>query len=332
MRTWYKFSAKAEQPEVAELSIFDYIGYYGVEAKQFNADLAKITAETIEVSVNSPGGDVFQAVAIMNMLRGCGKQIHMKVLGIAASAASYILLAGHKRSMPDNTMQMLHNASTGAWGNAEELGEVVDVLKKVDANLHATFVSRTGQTAEKIAELLSKDTYLTAEECLELGLCDEVTPAIKVTAAYETESLPDHVQALFKAAATPPAETPLSLPERIKAALAAEPSLAEFEPVFAADTSLVDEATVTAAIQTAKEIVAYCAMTGMPDKAPAMIRARTPVADVRKALNEALVLADEANVIDTAPKGAASEPAAKGEVFNSTALWAQINAMKKAGV
>lgn len=321
MRTWYKFSAKADQPEVAELSIFDYIGYYGVEAKHFYADLAKITAKTIEVSVNSPGGDVFQAVAILNMLRGCGKQIHMKVLGIAASAASYILLAGHKRSMPDNTMQMLHNASTGAWGNAEELGEVVDVLKKVDASLHATFVTRTGQTAEKIAELLSKDTYLTAEECLELGLCDEVTPAIKVTAAFETEALPDHVQALFKAAA-PVAPAAKTVPEVIKAALAAQ-DLAEFEAVFAADAALVDEAAVSAAVAQAVEVRAYCALAGMPDKAPAMIRARTSVADARKALADALALADEASPIDTAPKAAASQtPAAKAPVTTAS-IWAK---------
>lgn len=319
MRTWYNFSAKSD--DVAELSIFDYIGYYGVEAKQFQADLAKITAPTIDVSINSPGGDVFQAIAILNMLRGCGKTINTKVLGIAASAASYIMLAGHKRSMPENTMQMVHNASVGAWGNAEELGEMVEVLNKVDANLHATFVSRSGQTAEKVAELLSKDRYLTAKECLELGLCDEVTPALELTAAFDTDALPTHVKALFEARQPTPVPT---LPEAIKAAVAAEPSLAPFEATFAADAAIVDAASLKAAVANAKDIVTFCAMTGMPDRAAGFIQARKSVVEARKVLAEVLAEADEATSIDTAPKGAGTPaaPAAKAPVTTAN-IWAK---------
>jgi ATP-dependent Clp endopeptidase proteolytic subunit ClpP len=307
MRTWYTFSAKSD--DVAELSIFDYIGYYGVEAAQFKADLDKITAGAIEISINSPGGDVFQAVAILNMLRNSGKAITTKVLGIAASAASYIMLAGDKRIMPDNTMQMLHNASSGAYGNAAELGELVDVLKKVDQNLHATFVSRTGQTAEQIAELLSKDTYLTAAECLERGLCDEVTPSMKLTAAFDTANLPENVKALFEVKAP---EAPFA--ERAGAIVAAA-GLGEFAQSFIDLTTI--EA-VEAAVAEAREVVALCKFANVE----AAEHVRQPLAKVREVLCAARAAADEALHIDTAPKGTIVTPEAKAPI-TAASIWAK---------
>lgn len=307
MRTWYSFSAKSD--DVAELSIFDYIGYYGVEAAQFKADLDKVTAKTLNISINSPGGDVFQAVSILNMLRSSGKTINTQVLGIAASAASYIMLAGHKRTMPDNTMQMLHNASSGAYGNAEELAELVDVLKKVDQNLHATFVNRTGQTAEKIAELLSKDTYLTAAECLELGLCDEVTPSLKLTAAFDTSNLPDNVKALFEAKGP---EAPFA--ERAGAILA-QAGLSEFAQAFI-DLDTIEA--VQSAADEAREVVALCKFANVE---PAE-HIRKPLAKVREVLIAARAAADEALHIDTAPAGTVVKPEAQAPI-TAAAIWAK---------
>lgn len=307
MRTWYTFSAKSD--DVAELSIFDYIGYYGVEAAQFKADLDKVTAGAIEISINSPGGDVFQAVAILNMLRNSGKKITTKVLGIAASAASYIMLAGEKRVMPDNTMQMLHNASSGAYGNAEELGELVEVLKKVDQNLHATFVTRTGQTAEQIAELLSKDTYLTAAECLERGLCDEVIPSLKLTAAFDTSNLPDNVKALFEAKAP---EAPYA--ERAAQILAAA-GLGEFSQSFI-DIETIEA--LEAAAAEAREVVALCKFAN----AEPAEHVRKPLAKVREVLIAARAAADEALHIDTAPTGTVVKPEAKAPI-TAAAIWAK---------
>jgi ATP-dependent Clp protease protease subunit len=315
MRTWYNFKAKSE--DVADLSIFDYIGYYGVEAAQFQADLAKITASTINVSINSPGGDVFQAVAILNMLRGCGKTINTQVLGIAASAASYIMLAGDKRSMPENTMQMLHNASVGAYGNAAELGELVEVLNKVDANLHATFATRTGLSAERVAELLSKDNYLTAAECLELGLCDEVTPAIKVTAAtFDTDRLPENVRALFKAEQPAAEITPFVA--QVQEAVAAA-GLGDLAEVFALDVSLTTIEQVQVALAEAREVKALCDFLKVD--AAAHIRARKTLGDVRRELCDARAAADEALHIDTAPKASHIQQPVQGAVTTAS-IWA----------
>ena len=251
------------------------------------------------------------------MLRSSGKTINMTVLGIAASAASYILLAGHKRTMPDNAMQMLHNASAGAYGNAAELGELVDVLNKVDANLHATFVSRTGQSAEKIAELLSKDTYLTAQECLELGLCDEVIPAIKVTAAFETTALPEHVQSLFKAAQEAPAEELFA--DKV-VALAVKAGLEDHAQLFALDASLSDIPAVESALANAREVIALCKVA----KVDATQHLRTPLSKVRELVCAARAAADEKLHIDTS-QPAGNKPAASNDAKVTTSgIWQKI--------
>lgn len=325
MKNWY--SIKAVSDAVAELSVFDEIGFWGVQAKDFVREVKAITASTIRLFINSPGGSVFDAVTMFNALAATGKTIEVHVMGVAASAASYLAMVGSKVVMPDNTFMFLHNPINGVYGNADDMREMADVLDKIGASLKATYAKRFKGDAEALDALLAAESYLTAAECLEYGLCDEVTPAIEATAKFDVDHVPEAVRAVAFKAAAPAAK---SVPEVIKAALAAQ-DLAEFEAVFAADAALVDEAAVSAAVARAVEVRAYCALAGMPDKAPAMIRARTPVADARKALADALALADEANPIDTAPKGTATKPAAT-EVFNSTALWAQINAMKKAGV
>lgn len=314
MRTWYNFKAKSD--DVADLTIFDYIGYYGVEAAQFQADLAKVTAGTINVAINSPGGDVFQAVAILNMLRGCGKTINTKVYGIAASAASYVMLAGNHRSMPENTMQMLHSASVGAYGNAVELGELVEVLNKVDQNLNATYVSRTGLSADKVAELMSKDTYLTATECLELGLCDEVTPAIKVTAAaFDTDRLPENVQALFKATVEPEPE-PEPFVAMVQAAVA-DAGFADMAQAFVLDFNLTTIEQVQAALAEAREVKALCDFI----KVDATAHIRKPLADVRRELCDARAAADEALHVDTSPRGSPVQQPAQAAV-STASIWA----------
>jgi ATP-dependent protease ClpP protease subunit len=321
MKNWY--SIKAVSDAVAELSVFDEIGFWGVQAKDFARDVKAITAPTIKLFINSPGGNVFDAITMFNALKNTGKTIEVHVLGIAASAASYLAMVGGKVVMPENTFMFLHNPISGVYGNAEDMREQADVLDKIGASLTATYAKRFKGDEKALADILAAETYLSAAECLTHGLCDEVTPAIEATAKYDADHVPEAVRAIaFKAKAPAPAPTK-TVTDHIKAALAAQPDLAEFEATFAADVSLVDEATVGAALAAAVEIRAFCAMTGMADKAPEFIRARTPVADARKALNAALVGAADDTAIDTAPKaGAATAPAAKAPVTTAS-IWAK---------
>ena len=325
MKTWYSIKAAAAGGDTAEISVYDYIGYYGVSAVDFLKDVKAIDAPNIKVSINSPGGDVFDAIAMVNGLRLSGKKITTVVMGIAASAASYLMLAGDHRVMPDNAMQMVHNASTGRYGNAAELQEVVDTLRKMDDNLHATYMTRTGLSKEKVVELLSKDTFLTAAECKELGLVDEVIPAVKMTAAYDVDRLPTNVQALFKAVTQPnPPATPLA--EYVQTAAKAA-GLEKFTAVFVTDPAVTSTAEADAVIARAREVSALCTAAALPDEIDAMLRERKTLIEVRAALSAKLVEIDAATRVDTARKTKTIQ-SSNDNAWSPNALWTDIKAMK----
>ena len=132
MRTWYSMQAAANAPTTAEISIFDEIGMWGVTAKQFISDLKALgDVKDITLSLNSPGGSVFDGLAIYNALRSSGANVTVKVMGIAASIASVIAMAGKKIVMPENTFMMVHNPWSFAIGNANDMREMADVLDKL---------------------------------------------------------------------------------------------------------------------------------------------------------------------------------------------------------
>ncbi len=132
--------------------------------------------ETIEVRINSNGGDAFAGLAIVNLLRSAGKPIHVFIDGVAASAASSIAMAGDTVTMPETSMLMIHNAYTWACGNAAAHRKIADDLDKVMQSIKLLYLSKAGEklTEEKLDELLDAETYLSAEEAYKLGLCDEV--------------------------------------------------------------------------------------------------------------------------------------------------------------
>jgi len=330
MKNWY--SIKAVSDAVAELSVFDEIGFWGVQAKDFVREVKAITAPTIKLYINSPGGSVFDAVTMFNALAMTGKTIEVHVLGVAASAASYLAMVGSKVVMPDNTFMFLHNPINGVYGNAEDMREMADVLDKIGASLTATYAKRFKGDEQALKDILAAESYLTAAECLEYGLCDEVVPAIEATAKFDIDHVPEAVRAVaFKAAAPAPVVELPSLPEQIAAALDAA-GLAEFQAAFSTDAAIADADSLTAAVAAARDIRSFCALAGKADMAPSLIRARKSVAEARAALLATLAAADEDTFVDTAPRSAPkTAPAGADAPMNSTALWAQINAMK-AGV
>lgn len=294
MRPCFKFipAASAEAPAV--LSIYDEIGFWGVQAKDFISELSGITAKVVNVEINSPGGDVFAGLAIYNALKSSGKEIVVKVMGVAASAASLIAMAGDKIIMPKNTFMMVHNPWSFAMGNADELRDTADTLDKIGASLQATYVARTGQSEDKIKELLSKDTWLTADESLELGFATEVVDDIKAMAVFDMDraELPEAVRAVFKAAVVPPEDKPEDtaevdekpadpMAEQIEARAKAA-GLEAYASVFALGATTLAEADTR--IAAAREIVALCKVAGRPDDATPAIKANKSVADVRASL------------------------------------------------
>lgn len=327
-KNWYSIKAAAEGSDVAEVSILDYIGGWGVDARSFLTEFRALKANTVKVFINSPGGSVFEALAIFNGMRATGKTIEIHVLGVAASAASYIAMAGDKIVMPDNTYMFVHNPINAVYGNADDMREMADVLDKIGASLTATYAKRWKGTEQELADTLKAETYLTAAECLERGLCDEVTPAILAEAAFDVEALPEQLRAVFKRAAPPVAQAPTPVAAAEVERIAAELGVAEHVSALALDPRLTTVEAVRAAAAEAAEIVALCRVTGSSARAASFIAARQSYADVRSELRKDRLA--EGEHIDTARAASSLNPPAPRQ-FNPAAMWQEINQTMKTG-
>ncbi len=326
MRTWYTIKALAAAGE-AEISIHDEIGYWGVTAKDFIADLKKIAnVKKITLSINSPGGSVFDGFAIFNALKATGADITVQVIGIAASMASVIAMVGKKIEMPANSMMMVHNAISGVYGDAENLRDVADVLDKIDNSIVATYVARTGKTEDEVRALMTADTFMTAAEAFENGFATIVTDEMKVTASFELEKLPENVRAMFKASAALP-EPKVEDPKDAAPAFADQVQVladAAGMPEFAATWALgnTDIKAVEKVIDDAREVKALCVLAKQPDAAAGYIKAGTPVADVRTKLVEALAAADAKANTDTTHRNPGSQAPAQPAAVKTGDIWA----------
>ena len=157
-KSWYKMQAKAGTPKAAEITIFDEIGFWGVTAASFISELKALgDVETIDVLINSPGGSVFDGLAIYNALRQHKASVNVTVMGVAASAASFIAMAGDKITMPENAFLMVHNAMGGVFGNAQEMRDWADTLDKIGASLIGIYVARTGKSEAEVKALLDAE-------------------------------------------------------------------------------------------------------------------------------------------------------------------------------
>lgn len=342
MRPCFAFTAKtATSPAV--LAIDDEIGFWGTQPREFRDALAAVEGDTLEVQINSPGGDVMAGLGMYNMLRNSGKTVTTRVTGVAASIASIIMLAGDTREMPSNAFAMIHSVMSGAWGTADEIREQADVVDKVQASLRNIYIDRMGIDEAKATELMAKDSWLTAEECLELGFVTKVVDPVQATAKFNTEraALPAHVAKVFAAkeeadTAPAPVPSPAAITDEDKdalaqpvaeaiVALAKTAGLEAHAPFLALSCGTLDEAKTRMA--EAREIVALCTVAGAADKAAEHIRAKATVATVRTALVETLANTDKPTASGPGSKdtGKTGDTSASPPVVNSASIWASHN-------
>lgn len=185
MTKFLRFANETREGKNPELLVYGEIGeWWGdVQSRDFAEQLQAIDAPEIDVRINSSGGAVYTAQAIYSSLKRHPAKINVFVDGIAASAATIIMMAGDHIVMPENAIMMVHSPLTGAYGNAEELRDIADVLDIVRDTIVAVYRNKSGLDDDTILELLADDTYLSANEALELGLVDEVTPALQIAAS-----------------------------------------------------------------------------------------------------------------------------------------------------
>ena len=168
---WYRMETNGDN---AEILIYDIIGWPFIEAEQFVRDLDKVTAKEILVRINSPGGSVFEGMAIYNALKSHKARIVTRVDSLAASMASVIALAGDEVQAYRNSMFMIHEPWGLAIGNQHELREMADVFAKINDNMCAIYAAKTGLSDANIREMVKSDTYLKASEALDKGFFDKI--------------------------------------------------------------------------------------------------------------------------------------------------------------
>jgi ATP-dependent Clp endopeptidase proteolytic subunit ClpP len=201
-RSWYAIRAAASDSAPVEVSIHDEIGAWGISAKQFLGELASIpAARAISLSLHSPGGEVFDGLAIYNALKSRGN-VDVTIAGLAASMASVIAMAGRTVTMPRNAYLMIHNPSGVAIGDSADMRELADLLDKLKGSLVSAYTERTGIDPEEIEEMMDAETWLTGEEAAAKGFVDSVSDTLALAASASFGSRFAHApRALFD---TPP--------------------------------------------------------------------------------------------------------------------------------
>lgn len=186
-RSWWEI--RNATSDVAEVFIYDDIGEgwftEGVTAKKFVEELKGITAPQIDLHLNSPGGSVFDGVAIYNALKRHPATVTTYVDGLAASIASVIALAGEKVVMASNALFMIHNPWGAVQGTAEEMRKMADVLDKVRDTLVGTYVDKTGMAEADVVAAMDAETWYTASEALDAGFVDTVGVELAVAASVD---------------------------------------------------------------------------------------------------------------------------------------------------
>jgi ATP-dependent protease ClpP protease subunit len=174
-RSWYRIE-NHDAGEPVEVWIYDEIGYWGVTADDFARELAEVDAEEITVRLNSPGGDVFDGIAILNALRSHPAAVTVQVDGLAASAASFIAQAGDRIVMQRQAQMMIHDASGLCIGQAVDMEQMRALLDKISANIASVYADRAGGGAKKWRTAMLAETWYSAQEAVDAGLADEVAP------------------------------------------------------------------------------------------------------------------------------------------------------------
>jgi ATP-dependent Clp protease protease subunit len=176
---WTETPRAASSDDDNVISVLDVIGEdwwsgNGVTAKRVSAALRTIGSKDVRVRVNSPGGDMFEGIAIYNLLRAHPAKVTVEIIGWAASAASIIAMAGDEIRMGLGSFMMVHNAWGVVVGNRHDMRDSADLFDSFDAALADIYEARTGAKRAAIVDLLDAETFMSASEAVDQGFADIV--------------------------------------------------------------------------------------------------------------------------------------------------------------
>ena len=351
---FYTLQAKEMEGEkVVELRIYDEIGFWGVTAKHFieQLDEASAGATKVLVSLNSPGGNVFDAFAIYNALMRSKLPVITRVDGVAASAASLIFMAGGERIMPENAMLMIHNAWIITGGTAEELRKTADMMDKNRNGIVAAY-TRSGLEDEKIIEMMDATTWMDALEAQSLGFCTVMEEPVKMVASAAAmdilERLPGAPQNLIdelsngddpepKPEPVPepkPASEPEPIPEPVNSLPAAElaakvVSMCQEKGIPSLSTAVLLSGGLEsiqqaeARVKEADQIMSLCASAKLSDRAAEFIQAGLGAEQVRARLFDHVVQsANQVQISNLQRDNAGSAQAKQQSGLNASNIYA----------
>jgi ATP-dependent protease ClpP protease subunit len=190
---WFRIQAKAEGP--AQLHIYDEIGYFGVTAADMLAELSNVKGD-LEVHLNTPGGEVFDGIAIFNALKQREGIVRIVIDSLAASIGSVIAMAADPGNLiiSKNASMMIHDGFGMGIGNAKDLRELADLLDKTSDNIASIYADRTGQPVSQWREAMLAETWYVGREAVDAGLADFVQgaepadgpdPGLKIAATWD---------------------------------------------------------------------------------------------------------------------------------------------------
>lgn len=187
-KSWFRMKASGDK--TADIYIYDEIGYWGVTARQFASSMKALgDLDHINLHIHSPGGDVFDGIAIYNLLNSHTASKTVYIDGLAASMASVIAMVGNPIIMPENAMMMIHKPWGITGGDANDMRDYADLLDKVEAVLIPSYAKKTGKTSDELALMLGEETWMTAHECLEHGFADQISTAVQAMARINSKRI-----------------------------------------------------------------------------------------------------------------------------------------------
>jgi ATP-dependent Clp protease protease subunit len=304
MNSWYTIRA---QSTGAEVVIYDEIGAYGVSAKGFLAELAALPDATpLAMRLNSPGGSVFDAVAIYNAIKRHTGTVTVWIDGIAASAASYIAMAGDEIVMPENAFLMIHDPAGMVMGTAIDMRAMAEALDKIKGSLLQGYAAKSGRSQEEIAPLMAAETWLDAKDALDLGFADRIAEPVRIAARFDVcrfrNAPPVLAEALVdvddgdhsggEAAAACEAGDESAIDAEGVGALAPESPPADPDPSADIDAPIIETDAVRAiaaniraeALTHARAVVDLCRLAGQPQMADRFLERDTGLDEARAAL------------------------------------------------
>ena len=182
--SWYNIQSQASAESV-DVYLFNEIGMWGVTAQDFIKDIKEYKGQPMDLHVNCVGGDVFDGMAIYNVLKKRTQKTTVYVEGIAASMGGIIALAGDEVIMSENSLYMIHNAWGGTMGEASDMRKYANILEKLSNESADIYSKKTGLPIEQVKDMMNEETWMNAEEALGFGFIDSISDAVKVAAKVD---------------------------------------------------------------------------------------------------------------------------------------------------